>query len=396
MSGFARQAVAWHARHRFLLSFAVLSLFMGISVGLAKVTTSLYALQLGAHGWWLGAIASAQSVGILITALPVGVWVERFGPRRLFMAGSLAGCLLYALLPLVPHAAFLLGMTVLTGLVMPTRFVSLQTIFMAMLQQIGTANAGWQRAAHMSGMLLLGPLITASVIAHLGHAGSYWLVALMFLLTVALSQRVLLQPLPAPAAPVAPQRPGIRASMAQVMIHPLARRLALTEACIQGLNMYHAFFIVVIAVQDLRIPATAAGSLVAVQGAAFILALLAMGTAIQRLGRHATPAGAALAALGCVCLGEAGGMPLLLTGSALLGLGLGMVEVQVLGRMAALGARLGQGRMAGLNAIAGPGGALLGGLLGGTFGAWAGLQAGYLLCAPLMLLVAHLAARRED
>lgn len=387
--------MAWHARHRFLWSFAVLSLFMGISVGLAKVTTSLYALQLGASGWWLGAIASAQSVGILITALPVGVWVERFGPRRLFMAGSLAGGLLYALLPLVPHAAFLLRMTVLTGLVMPTRFVSLQTIFMAMLQQIGPSNAGWQRAAHMSGMLLLGPLLTASVIAHLGHTGSYWLVALMFLLTVALSQRVLRQPLPAPTAPLAPRHTGIRAAMAQVLAHPQARRLALTEACVQGLNMYHAFFIVVIAVQDLHVPAAAAGSLVAVQGAAFILALLALGAPIQRLGRRATPAGATLAALGCVCLGQAGGLPELIVGSALLGLGLGTIEVQVLGRMAALGARLGQGRMAGLNAIAGPGGALLGGLLGGSVGAWAGLQAGFLLCAPLMLLVAGAATRER-
>ena len=67
----------------------------------------------------------------------------------------------------------------------------------------------------------------------------------------------------------------------------------------------------------------------------------------------------------------------------------------MLGRMAALGARLGQGRMAGLNAIAGPGGALLGGLLGGSVGAWAGLQAGFLLCAPLMLLVAGAATRER-
>lgn len=85
----------------------------------------------------------------------------------------------------------------------------------------------------------------------------------------------------------------------------------------------------------------------AVQGAAFILALLALGTPIQRLGRHATPTGAALAALGCVALGAADGLPLLLLGSALLGLGLGTIEVQVLGRMA------------GLNAVAGPGRSLL-------------------------------------
>ncbi|MBE0587588.1 MAG: MFS transporter, partial [Hydrogenophaga sp.] len=232
----ASTAVAWHTRHRFLLAFALLSLFMGISVGLAKVTTSLYAIHLGASGWWLGAIAAAQSVGILLTGLPMGHWVERFGPRRLFMAGSLAGGLLYALLPLVPSSGFLLAMTALTGVVMPTRFVSLQMIFMTMLHQIGTAHAGWQRAAHMSGMLLLGPLITAFVIQQVGHAGSYWIVALMFLLTIGLSQGVLRQPLPERVAPAHPA--GLRAGLVNLLSHAEARRLAATEAGIQGLNMY--------------------------------------------------------------------------------------------------------------------------------------------------------------
>ena len=68
MSDLATPAVAWHTRHRFLLSFALLSLFMGISVGLVKVTTSLYAIHLGASGWWLGAIAAAQSVGAALVS----------------------------------------------------------------------------------------------------------------------------------------------------------------------------------------------------------------------------------------------------------------------------------------------------------------------------------------
>lgn len=386
MTDWTARAVAWHTRHRFLLSFATLSLFMGISVGLAKVTTSLYALQLGAQGWWLGAIAAAQSVGILLTALPMGLWVERFGPRRLFMLGSLAGGALYAVLPLIPSAAFLLGMTVLTGIVMPSRFVSLQTIFMTMLHQIGSANAGWQRAAHMSGMFLLGPLLTASVVAHLGHAGSYWLVALMFVLTVGLSQPVLRHPLPG-LSPRTGAQGGLVIAMAQLLAHREARNLAAAEACVQAINMYHAFFIVVIAVQELGIPATVAGSLVAVQGASFIAALLLLGPAVQRLGARAAAAGAALASLGCTTLGLGDASVALLAGSACLGLGIGLIEIGVIGRMAVLGTQLGQSRMAGLNAVAGPGGALLGGLAGGSLGNWLGLQPVYLLFVPVLWLV---------
>jgi hypothetical protein len=77
----------------------------------------------------------------------------------------------------------------------------------------------------------------------------------------------------------------------------------------------------------------------------------------------------------------------LLAGSACLGLGIGLIEIGVIGRMAVLGTQLGQSRMAGLNAVAGPGGALLGGLAGGSLGNWLGLQPVYLLFVPVLWLV---------
>lgn len=386
-------AHAWLERHRFVLGFALLSLFMGVSVGLAKVTTSLYALHLGASGWTLGAIAAAQSVGILLTALPMGFWVERFGPRRLFMAGSLIGGVLYLLLPLVPHSAFLLAMTAITGLVMPARFVSLQMVFMGTLHRIGAQNAGWQRAAHMSGMFLLGPLLTAGVVQNVGHAGSYWCVAVLFFITIALSHRVLRQPLPAtaptllPASPAAPQ--GIRQALTDMLRHPNARHLAWQEAAIQALNMYYAFFIVVIAVQQLHIAPVAAGSLVAVQGAAFIGALLLLGGWVQRLGRHTFALGVGLVLLAVSVLGLGQHIQALWAGGALLGLGLGLLEIQVLTQFAQLGRQLGLGRVAGLNAIAGPGGAMLGALVGGTLGSWWGLQNIFWLFVPVFALLAY-------
>ncbi|MEY4581925.1 MAG: hypothetical protein RL701_6628 [Pseudomonadota bacterium] len=78
----------WLNRNQFLVAFGTLSSLMGMSVGLAKVTTSLYAISLGASETLLGLIAGAQSVGVLLMSLPLGVWVERHGPKRLFLFGT--------------------------------------------------------------------------------------------------------------------------------------------------------------------------------------------------------------------------------------------------------------------------------------------------------------------
>ncbi len=45
-------------RHRFLLMFATLSTLMGTSVGIARVTNSLYAIELHANESMLGLIAA--------------------------------------------------------------------------------------------------------------------------------------------------------------------------------------------------------------------------------------------------------------------------------------------------------------------------------------------------
>ena len=73
---------------RFLLAFTALAVLAGLSVGVAKVTTSLYALDLGATPAQLGLIAGAQSIGVLLMGLPMGLLVDRVGPLRLFAVGS--------------------------------------------------------------------------------------------------------------------------------------------------------------------------------------------------------------------------------------------------------------------------------------------------------------------
>src|SRR4051812_16838245 len=72
----------------FLPAFVTLNALAGTSVGLAKVATSLYSLQLRPSQFELSLIAAAQSVGVLAMSLPLGVLLDQFGPLRLFVTGS--------------------------------------------------------------------------------------------------------------------------------------------------------------------------------------------------------------------------------------------------------------------------------------------------------------------
>ncbi len=376
MRGFLQQ-------HQFLLRFALLSSFMGISVGLAKFTTTLYALHLGAQGWWLAAIAGAQSVGILFMSLPVGFWVERIGPARLFVLGSLVMGAVYAAIPLLPHMLFLVVLTALISFVMPLRFVSLNTVFMAALERIGHARAGWQRGAHMAGMLLVGPLLAAAVVAWLGYAGSYWLVAAMFVVAAPLSASVLNQHSHAPPRAGAVRLP-MRQAVQLLWREPDIRALAMQECAIQAIHMYYAFYMVVIAVQELGLPALGAGTLVAVQGSAFVGTLIFLGPVMVWLGALRTvlwAVGAVIAA--ALLLAWASTTVWLWVGGAVLGAGLGLLQTHTLTQFAHVGARMGRGRVSGLSALAGPCGGFIGGLLGGTLGAVIGLQAVFLLFVPV-------------
>ncbi|WP_438035353.1 MFS transporter [Sorangium sp. So ce426] len=167
--------------------FAALSSVMGLSVGVAKVSTTLYAMELGANEALLGLISGSQSVGVLLMSIPIGLLVDHLGPSRLFVLGSLVAGSLYMALPAVPSPVFLLAFTTAISFFMPMRFVSLSTVFMQQLETVGEGKAGWYRGTHRVGMFLLGPMLAASLTKALGFSGTYRLIGLSFLITVLMS-----------------------------------------------------------------------------------------------------------------------------------------------------------------------------------------------------------------
>ena len=376
-------------RHRFITAFVILSTITGSSVGLAKVTTSLYAVQLGTHETLLGLIASSQSLGVLIMSLPLGFLVERYGPARLFVSGTLIAGLLYMLVPLVPDPHFLLVCTTAIGFFMPFRFVALNTIFLTQLLTLGEAKAGWYRGTHMAGMFLVGPLLSAWVIAHFGFAGTFWLVGLAFAVTIAMSPIVFRQNLEHERTFQGPMK--LRDLQRRVMLlarDPELRRVSIVEFTAQGIHGFYSFFIVVVGVTTLGFSRADAASLVSAQGCTYVFALIALGGFAARAGTgrvHLTSCTGLVIAL--LTLGLGVRLPVLWAGGMLLGVSLGLLQIVNLTRFAHIGARIGRGQTAGINALVGPSGAFVGSLVGGALGRSLGLQTVFLLFVPVVGLL---------
>ncbi|KAF1049193.1 MFS transporter [Xylophilus sp.] len=383
-------ARAWLRDNRFLLVFAVLASIMGTSVGVAKITVSLYALELGASAGQLGLIASGQMIGTLAMSVPVGFLVDHYGPARLFVLGSTLAGLTYALVPAVHSTAFLLGCVTAISFFMPLRFVSLNTVFFEQIRTLGEGKAGWYRGTHMSGMFLIGPALAVSLIAALGYAGTWFALAASFALTVLVSPSVFARY--ARSRAQAARRPGWRmvaAELALVARDAQLRQTCLVDFCASATTMYQSTFIVAIALQSLRLDAAHASAYVTGTGFAFILTLFFGGALVRRIGVRASYlAGFGLSALALLAQGGAASAAGLWPGVLLQGLGLGLLQIVTLTRIARLGARLGTGKVAGVNMLVTPLGSLAGSALGGLLGQRIGLQNVFFVLLPVFVVLA--------
>lgn len=154
---------------QFRTSFIGLTILAGLAVGVARVVTSLYAVHIQASELQLGLIAAAQSIGLLIMALPVGVLVQRFGSLRIFSLGSVFAAVLYSVQPWFNSAWYLLLITALVSFVLPMRFVAIHSVFLSHLRALGPTKAGWFRGSHMLGFFLIAPSLGAWTLQILGY-----------------------------------------------------------------------------------------------------------------------------------------------------------------------------------------------------------------------------------
>ncbi len=370
--------------------FMLLAVLSGITIGMIKAATPLFALNLGASTAEIGLIAGSQPLGIVLVSIPVGLAIGYFGARRLFVFGSLVGGLIYFFVPFANTPFWLLTATATASVFMPMRFVSIHSDFFHHLSTTGPAQAGWLRGSQLLGAFVLGPVIGGLLVERIDFLGAYWLIGLSFLLTVFVARFVLSGKAEAHRRRNASGKPLLE-QLKVIFTHKEIVETSLIELVANAGLLFYTVFIVVFAIGQFHYTQAEATTLMAVQGVSYMASLFLLGGWLERLGKelfYLISFGTAILAL--LILGTASGSLQLWVGAILLGFGLGLISIANVVRQAAISTELGRGNVAGASNIAGPLGAVVATLGGGALSQSIGVQGVFLVLAATTAITALL------
>ena len=174
-------------------------------------------------GWSAPAATAAFSAGLVVSALagiPVGRWLDRYGPRRVMTAGSLLAAPCTAAIGLAPGLAWFVAAWLVTGLAMSAVFY--QAAFAALTRWYGPARVRALTTLTLAAGLastVFAPL-TSLLLAHLGWRGTYLALAVVLaVVTVPLHALVLTPPWTPVREPGGPQD-GVPASVRSTVRSP--------------------------------------------------------------------------------------------------------------------------------------------------------------------------------
>lgn len=349
---------------RFLPGFLFLTVLGGMTIGLGKVATTLFALELGATGGEIGFISAAESLGMMLVTVPAGFIIARYGARRVYFTASMGPAVLSLLLPCAPLWWLLAAGRGLIGLCIPFRIVSMNSSFLEKLRTLGPSRTGWYRATNSIGIAMIGPAVAHALISRHGPVLAFATCALAFLL-LALLGRVLL-----PAAETLPSSAsaGTDAGVLRQIRALLADRVVLESCLIEYLSSstssLHGTFILVVAIAGLGLPQGEAVQLVMTHGVASVSALFLLGALLHRLPRPlAYGASFTLACCGLLLLGTGRDFVTLAAGGIALASGSALIHLVNMDQMSRH--PISKSKISGLYSLAQMSGNFSGALIGG-------------------------------
>lgn len=365
---------------RFLSFFLVLSTVSGLTVGLGKIVTTLYAISLHATPFQIGVISAMESIGMVLVTVPAGFLIARYGARGVYFLSSLGPMLVNLLLPLSASWLALAAGRLLIGLCIPFRMVSMNSSFLERVPQFGHGKAGWYRASLTGGIAILGPTLATVLVAHASIGVIFWTVAALFGAMALFSLSFL---------PVRDPRGADENVRFVDEVRLLAAQPRVAESCLiefssSATNALFSTFILLLAASLPGLSEKDGIHVMLVQGIAVVGLLFFAGALVARLStRVAYAASLTCGATALVSLALASGFPALVVGAVLLSTGSAIVHLVNVRMLVALPG--GKSKVAGLYNLASMTGSSFGALAGGALTKLVPLQSVFLLWLPVLV-----------
>jgi len=288
----------------------------------SRMTTTLFALELGASRFTVGLLMSLFAVLPMMLSVSAGRLIDRAGPRRpLQWALSALAC--GTVLPfLFPSVTVLYFSTMLVGTSFMLTHIAMNSVF-------GAHGSPEQRAVNFSWLALgfsisnsIGPLIAGFSIDNLGHSRAFLILAVFPVIALVLLTRRK-QPLPRPVRHGAP--PADSNVLDLLKIAPLRRTFIVSATLAMGWDLYT--FLMPLYGALLGLSATTIGLILSTFALATFTVRLTMPYMIKRLKQWVVIASAmAVAGTAYFLLPLVEAVPLLMALSFILGMGLGSAQ----------------------------------------------------------------------
>jgi MFS family permease len=365
---------------RFLASFMLLSVISGLAIGMGRIVTTFYVIDLGAGAGEIGIIGAAEALGKMVVTLPAGFLIYRFGARRVYSTATIGSMVMTAVTPFMKIWVGVALMRTLVGFCVPFRVVSMNSAFLRRLREMGASRAGWYRAAQNLGVMLIAPTGVAVLLAATNYVVVYLFVSLCFAFMVVFSRTFL----PDDAAEVQADAPtSASRELKELLAYKPVAESCFIEFVSHVVNAVFTTFIIVLAVSELHLSDVQATTLITLQGVTAIAALLSLGPVFRAMQpKYAYTFAIGAGAISLVLLGRSTQFWGLACAAALLSLGSALVHLVNMNQLSQL--HLSMSKIAGLYNLSGMLGALVGATAGGLLAEAFGLRNMFVAWIPIL------------